>query len=254
MSRETVNSLGPSRLALHPPPLPAQGVAAPPPPRVPADDRLLAEHRLLGRVYRRCHAFLLEACRFSSVPPEFLGALVANESGGNPRAVRFEPAVYRHLQAVATGKSPRFGGIRAADLDAELREVLCPKASAFHARYLDHAFGKAHGPELSRLEDEVLRELASSWGFTQIMGFHLLGRPGTVRDLLEPRFHFRLALELLAEFVEHYQLDVTCEFEEMFRCWNTGQPYGETFDPRYVDNGLRRLDLYRRMAREGALP
>jgi hypothetical protein len=80
------------------------------------------------------------------------------------------------------------------------------------------------------------------------MGYHLVGRPGTVRDLLEPRFHFRLALELLAQFAEYYQLDLKDELAELFRCWNTGQPYGQTFAPDYVEKGLRRMATYRTLS------
>src|SRR3972149_4812524 len=58
------------------------------------------EGRLLGRGFARCPPDILEACSRSSVLPEFLGALTANESGGNPGAARFEPAVYRHLKGV----------------------------------------------------------------------------------------------------------------------------------------------------------
>jgi hypothetical protein len=72
-----------------------------------------------------------------------------------------------------------------------------------------------------------------------------------VRDLVEPRFHLRLALELLAEFAERYQLDARREFAEMFRCWNTGQPYGQTFAPAYVPKGLRRMEIYRAIASSG---
>jgi hypothetical protein len=204
---------------------------------------------MLGRVFERCHPFILEACKYSSVPPEFLGALTGNESGGDPKAVRFEPAVYRHLKAVACGQAPRFGSIHPQHLDAEIEEVLHPKAAEFHARFLTPAFGAAHGPELSLLEDEVLRELASSWGFTQVMGFHMAGRRGTVRDLLDPSFHFRLATQLLAEFAQDFELDLTRECAELFRCWNTGQPYGTTRDPAYVENGLRRMKLYQELAR-----
>lgn len=206
-----------------------------------------AERRLVERVFARCHGVMAEACRYSSVLPEFLGALVANESGGNPQAVRFEPAVYRHLKAVAEGKRPTYAGLSRRDLDQELAEMLHPKAGAFHAVFLTGSFRTAHARELAASRDEALRELASSWGLTQIMGYHLVGRSGTVRDLREPRFHFRLALELLAQFAERYQLDLGCEFEEMFRCWNTGQPYGETFDPDYVEKGLRRVHIYRKL-------
>lgn len=207
-----------------------------------------AESRLVSRVFLRCHAFILAACAPSSVPPEFLGALTAIESGGNPEAVRFEPAVYTHLQAVAGGASPRYGGIVRRELSAAVRDMLHPKSGDFHARYLTGPFGANHRDTLAGLEDEALRELATSWGFTQIMGYHTIGRGRTVRDLLDPAVHYRTALELLAEFAEEYQLDLAREFEEMFRCWNTGQPYGETYDPRYTERGLRRLGLYRALA------
>jgi hypothetical protein len=217
-------------------------------PAGPAGAGAKAEARLIGRVYNRCQAFIAAACAASSVPPEFLGALTANESGGNPKAARFEPAVYLHLKSVAADASPHFGGITPAALGAEVADLLHPKAATFHARYLTAVFGANHQRTLEALEDEALRELATSWGFTQIMGYHMVGRAGTVRELVEPERHFRIATELLTEFIEEYQLDPRREFAEMFRCWNTGQPYGETHDPNYVERGLARMDLYRRKA------
>jgi hypothetical protein len=214
-----------------------------PPSAGPTGDA--AERRLLERVFARCGGPISEACRYSSVPPEFLGALVANESGGNPQALRFEPAVYRHLKALAQGKRPTYAGFSRQGLDQELAEMLHPKADSFHEVFLTGPFRAVHARELGASPDEALRELATSWGLTQIMGYHLVGRKGTVQDLLEPRFHFRLGLELLAQFAERYQLDLRREFAEMFRCWNAGQPYGETFDPHYVEKGLRRMEMYR---------
>ena len=196
-----------------------------------AGARTEAEHRLVRRVFARCDGFIQEACGSSSVRPEFLGALTASESGGNPAAVRFEPSVYRHLKAVAAGESPRYVGICAQALCEELAEVLHPKTGEFHEKFLNSLFTASQASELSRLADEALRELASSWGFVQIMGFHVIGRHGTVRDLLEPRFHYHLANQLLAEFAESYQLDLAREFEELFRCWNTGRPDGRTRIP-----------------------
>lgn len=217
------------------------------PLRTRAASALLAERRLVRRVFRRCQSAIEEACVYSSVPREFLGALVANESAGDPQAARFEPAVYRHLKSLAEGARSTYAGLSRQDLEDEIVDMLHPKADSFHALFLTSSFHAANEPELSRTTDEALRELATSWGFTQIMGYHLVGRPGTVRDLLEPRFNFRLALELLAQFAERYQLDLRQEFEEMFRCWNTGQPYGETFDPAYVEKGLRRMVMYREL-------
>ena len=213
--------------------------------------RTEAEHRLVRRVFARCDGFIQEACRSSSVHAEFLGALTANESGGNPTAVRFEPSVYRHLKAVAAGESPRYGGIGAEALCKELAEVLHPKTGEFHAVFLNSLFMTGQASELSCLADEALRELASSWGFVQIMGFHVIGRRGTVRDLLEPQFHYRFANQLLAEFAQCYRLDLSREFEEMFRCWNTGRPDGRTADPAYVENGLRRMEIYSALITKG---
>ena len=177
-------------------------------------------------------------------PAQFLAALIANESAGDPGAVRFEPAVYRHLSRVAEGKSPRYGSLRRAEVVAEIDDILHPKAAAFHAEFLTAGFGKAQAARLAKTPDEALRELATSWGLTQIMGYHMVGRTGTPRDLVEPRFHLRVAQELLAEFAERYELNLARDFAEMFRCWNTGQPYGVTTDPAYVENGQRRMEQY----------
>jgi len=223
-------------------------------PRTASAAHPARELALMTRVFERCHQYLAPACATSSVPPEFLGALTANESGGSLDAARFEPAVYRHLKAVATGESPAYGHIRAQDLVAnpadaasDVADRLHPKAADYHARYLTAPYAANHGAELTAASDDRLREYATSWGFTQIMGYHVVGRGGDVRALVDPDEHYRFALELLEEFAAQYKLDLAREFEEMFRCWNTGQPYGKTFDPAYVAKGLGRMQMYRDM-------
>jgi hypothetical protein len=208
---------------------------------------MAAERRLVERVFERCDALIREACEVSAVPPEFLGALTANESGGRADAARFEPGVYRHLEAIARGERPVYGSVTLAGLEAEAAELLPPSDAALHARYLTPAFAANHQARIASVSDEVLRQLATSWGYTQIMGYHMVGRAGTVRDLVEPGFHFRLAAKLLSEFAADYRLDLSCEFSEMFCCWNTGRPYGKTFDPSYVANGLGRMRIYRQL-------
>jgi hypothetical protein len=204
----------------------------------------------MARVFERCHAAILIACQSYWAPPEFLGALTANESGGNIDAVRFEPAVYRHLLAVISGEAPAYGSIRAQDLAQNLGKVLHPKADEFHAQFLGQVFESVHRRELTCLEDEAVRELATSWGYTQIMGYHMVGRRGTVRDLLEPCQHFRIALELLKQFCTRYGLDSRCDFEEMFHCWNAGRTDGKTYSPHYAEDGLRHMKIYSELADE----
>ncbi len=212
-----------------------------------------AEGRLMARVHARAHGVMAEACGRSSVPVEFLAALVANESGGDGAARRFEPAAYRHLKAVLEGGQPATAHLRAPDLAAELDEMRGRRPAAYHAGLLDADFAARYGAELAAQDDAALRELATSWGFTQIMGYHMVGRPGVPRDLLDPARHFRVAIELLAQFAEHFALDLTREFAELFRCWNTARPDGRTFDPDYVEKGLRRMEMYRDMEQAAAV-
>ncbi len=232
--------------------------AATPPKRgdsrqaVQADWRAQSEIRVLGHIFDLCHDSIIAAGAFSEsgapdarVPSDFMGALTANESAGGVGAARFEPTVYDRLKSVAVGECVSYGNIGALELNQEIQEMLQPKADDFHAEFLTPGFLQTHRPVIASMHDDLLRDLATSWGFTQIMGYHLIGRRGTVRDLLDPIYHYRLAFELLGEFARQYRLDPTKQFEEMFRCWNSGQPHGKTYDPSYVENGLRRMGVYR---------
>ena len=170
----------------------------------------------MAGIRQRWGPILASSCRLSSVPESFLAALVANESGGDPAARRFEVGVFKHLRAVAAGTEPHFGSIV--------------------ARHLNGA------------DDEALRGLASSWGLTQIMGYHILGRGIAHAYLLaDPVLNLHLACRLLSEFAERFDLDVTHEFAELLCCWNSGRPDGKTFDPKYCEKGLQRMQTYKSM-------
>lgn len=214
-----------------------------------------AEERLMARVEQRCGAVMASRCQASPLPAAFLAALVANESGADPDAARFEPAVYRHLEALAAGFKPVYAGVDAQELDGEVREIGVRKADEFHRRALEALELRIGGNSLQGLKDAALRELATSWGYTQIMGYHMIGRKGTPRDLLDPVRHFRVAMELLSDFAARYHLNLGRDFAELLRCWNTGQPYVPprgvaTTDPSYVAKGLRRMALYARLQGE----
>ena len=175
----------------------------------------------MNRIHQQWGPAITEACKYSSVPPEFLAALIAGESGGDPEAKRFEPGVFRKLCVVRAGLLREYAGIT-------------------------HDF-------LASTEDMTLRDWATSWGLTQVMGYHTARRPGGVVILKDPANHLKFALGLLGEFVERFQLHPQLEFEEMFRCWNSGAPYddpktarveGRTHDPKYVARGLARMKIY----------
>jgi hypothetical protein len=144
-------------------------------------------------------------------------ALTANESGAwiknnanVPR--RFEQSVYERLLKAQKGDEP-FGSIKKAIF--------------------------------SGMSDEQLKDYASSWGLTQIMGYNILEWEGwTLADIQNAERHYNGTLRLLWQFEHRFMLNPMKDFAEFFRCWNTGNPHGKTFDPNYVDNGLARMDTY----------
>ena len=186
------------------------------------------DRALMERIHARWHAALTKATKYSSIPLEFFAALIAGESGSDPGVRRFEPGVFDHLQAVRDGREPRYGSLRAEDLRG--------------------------GSDLR------LRGLATSWGLTQIMGYHTLSCDRVPGDLLDPQFNLELAVRLAAHFVQAFQLEVRRDggdYEGLFRCWNSGAPRDDpktprveakTFDPRYAENGLRRMAIYRELS------
>ena len=210
-----------------------------------------AERRSIRRIADLFGSHLVDVTSTCRVRRELLAALTLNESGGNPAVTRFEPAVYRHLKLVAGGERGAWGAVDSKVLEGAMQGILedssdgiLPKTQDFHARYLTLHFAESNATPFAQLADEALHQLATSWGLTQIMGYHMIDRAGSVRDLTEPRFHYGVTVSLLEDFAAEFKLDPSRDFEELFRCWNTGRPRGETYDPHYVENGLRRAQLY----------
>jgi hypothetical protein len=185
---------------------------------------------LMEAIRGRWQDALAAAVLGTAIPESFLAALVANESGGNPEASRFEPGVLAHLWSVLVGRAPRYGSIGKADLE---NYVFVTGSASLAADVFPR-----------------LDELAHSWGLTQIMGYHILewiSVPGwyrTVDDLRVPEHHLRCTTLLLTQFANSFELDLGHDFQELLHCWNAGSPMAPTFDPSYVAKALARMDLY----------
>jgi hypothetical protein len=180
----------------------------------------------------------LQAAVYQTIVTEpFLAALVANETGGDSAAVRFESGVFSELAEVILGKRKAYSppGIQHPLVRTELLNYVEPSGMSDFSDCL-----------------ERLAELATSRGLTQIMGWHAVEMsrpmPGPV---LTPSYFLQFTVELLGYFANRYMLDQSKDFAELFRCWNTGKPDGATFDPHYVSNGLARMDLYAKITAGG---
>lgn len=194
----------------------------------------MSDQQLMQDIRTKWGAAIDAACATSNVPPAFVAALIANESGGNVDAKRFEKGVLASLWEVLLGRKTAYGSIIRADLVSYVSGVPGTPFSAPATLPAD-AFQRVDG-------------LATSWGLTQVMGYHVLepivGHAMGITALKVTDTHLAMALRLLAQFAHEFQLDVTTEFEQLFRCWNGGHPTAATFDPKYVPNGLARMKIY----------
>lgn len=198
---------------------------------------------LMQRVYERFNQTIVAAVANTGLPGSFLAALTANESSGRLDAFFFEPKVYEHLKAVASGQSVAYGSIALKSLVSAFQQNFDAKDEKFQAWLMAlHESEAVH--TITQFEDADLRALSTSWGLTQIMGYHVVGRKIAVRELLNPDIHYRLATQILGDFAQRFGLKLSRDWEALFRCWNTGRPEGITFDPEYVSKALERMKLY----------
>jgi len=197
------------------------------------------ELELMQSIKTKWGAKIDAACKTSSVPPAFLAALIANESGGDLNAKRFEPSVLIALWNVLAGRKTAFGSI---GHDAIIGSVVAAAAAVAMPPY-----GQA-APISAALQQ--LDSLATSWGLTQVMGYYALDPSigGSLLAIRTPEGQLALTLRRLAQCTASFDLDLTKDFEAMLRCWNGGHPTAATADPQYVPNGLARLAIYEGLA------
>lgn len=193
-----------------------------------------AEVSQMKQIHEKWGAALAAAAHTSTASEAFLAALVAGESNGDPSAKRFEPAVFEHLLEVCMGKRAAFSvpGINRPLGAVDLLGYIGTHPAAF----------------VDGLRNAT--ELATSYGLTQIMGWHLveLYQEDKMQKMqADPQTQLTVTIQLLVIFANKYDLDLAKETEAMFTCWNTGVPDGHTYDPNYVANGERRIQIYRQI-------
>lgn len=205
----------------------------------------MSDRDLMAKIYSQYHTPLAAAAHPSSVPESMLAALVANESGGDSAAQRFEPAVFLVLAEVMLNKKASYSpaGAHHPLGPQDLLPYVAPEDVSSAAPPIGGGFRA----RLGRLGD-----LATSYGLTQIMGWHCLEMSKPFSLLLNnPKGQLDFTVVLVTYFANRYNLDMTKEFAEFFTCWNCGRPDGNTFDPNYVPNGLARMALYDDLRKAG---
>jgi hypothetical protein len=187
-----------------------------------------AETNLMQRIHDQWGSLIAAAVHDVPISSGFLAALVAGESGGNPAAARFEGAVFAKLMQVCMGRVALYPAGR-------------PLGATDILGYVMQA-PPAFIPQLTAAAD-----LATSFGLTQIMGWHMLElyRDHDMQKLKsDPQTQLEITIILLVKFANAFQLNTLGQTRELFTCWNAGSPTGKTFDPNYAANGQRRIQIY----------
>ena len=151
-----------------------------------------------------------------NLPYEYLMALIVLEtSGTKPAGSRFEKHVFRKLQHLQQGKRERFEDLRQEDL--------------------------------ADASEDALRNLATSWGPFQLMGYKCLGLGVNISDIRDEG-----SLELGARWIkkEYGHLLKKKRYRDAFHYHNAGSVFplsgiATTHDPNYVNRGLVYMDYFK---------
>jgi hypothetical protein len=212
----------------------------------------MSDQDLMQSIWNKFHAPLAATGAVSSAKQEFLAALIANESGGDPRAERFEPQTYLALSLVMLGRKAQFApaGCKYPLTQRDLWPAVAPEDLP----------GWGSAPPISgNFVARLLRlaRLATSIGLTQIMCWHEIELQKPMPGAGDPAGQLRFTALLLTVFANEYGLDLGADFQQLFHCWNTGtadvnDQKHHLFDPNYIKNGLQRMAIYAQIAAAAA--
>ena len=152
------------------------------------------------------------------VSPEYLLALIALEcSGVKEVPSRFEPHIFLKLQQVRDGELPNFEGITTNDIATS--------------------------------NDDALKNLASSWGPFQLMGYQCFYLGIKLKDMRGKKAIYHGTQWVKNAYGKY--LDKK-KYKDAFHLHNTGKPYPKLGPPRthnryYVPRGLKFMKEFKAM-------
>ncbi len=150
-----------------------------------------------------------------NLPSNYLKALIVLEcSGSKPTGKRFEPKVYQKLKDVQAGKRKRYENIKPKDL--------------------------------KDMSDGALRNLATSWGVFQLMGYKCFGLGIKIEDMRGENSVYWGAKWINETYGKLLRKN---QFKDAFHSHNTGKKYPKnskpfTHDPEYVNKGLKYMEAF----------
>lgn len=143
-----------------------------------------------------------------------MSLLMLECSGKRPAGSRFEPHVFKRLKQVRDGQKSNYENVTAKHLKGA--------------------------------SDDALRNLATSWGPFQLMGYKCILLNVNIRDIRGPQGIDHGAKWINLTYGESMRRS---QFKDCFHMHNTGQPYPKTgmprtHDPQYVPRGMAMMNQF----------
>lgn len=161
---------------------------------------------------------ILAAVTGTTIDPAFLAGKIGVEAGVRggkivQTATRFEAGVYQDLKSLRDNGWCIVSGKKVKSYSGVKRE------------------------QIADATEQALRALATSYGLSQIMGWHMINNlKGKISDLRDPSKNLVYTIQLMRIVAGTYLK--AKNYEACLRIWNTGRPQGKTYDPNYVHNAL----------------
>ena len=162
------------------------------------------------------HDEIAELAEKHEVPYAYLMSLIVLECGGDkPAGHRFEKHIFNKLKKVQEGKIKKFENIRQEDL--------------------------AH------MDDDALKNLATSWGPFQLMGYKAIALGVNVADLRNEETAAEVGVEWIKKEYGHFLTKK--KWKDAFHYHNTGDRFplsghSHTHNPYYVSDGVKQLKYF----------
>lgn len=169
-----------------------------------------------ARTYENYKDSVLHAAETFNLPPEYLFALITLESSGKKMVPkRFEPHIYDRLKKVQSGQKERLENVKTRNLKG--------------------------------MPDGGLRNLSSSWGPFQIMGYKCFEMGIFVADIRGERSVYYGTRWIDENYGDELRKG---NYKDAFHIHNTGRPYPASGSPathnsQYVPNGLKLVRYFK---------
>lgn len=171
----------------------------------------LTEAEILERTWINYSHEVINLAYKEKLPADYLLALIVLECSGEASSTlnrRFEKNVYKQLKAVRDGSQSSYGSITKK--------------------------------QLQKASDEALKNLATSWGPFQLMGYQCLSLNINIADIRDEKALYYGVKWINKRYGKYLR---NKDFKNGFHIHNAGHPYPtegppHTYHPYYVENGI----------------